>query len=270
MVLDIVMIIILALLYNSHVAAMSFHEIAGLAVFGLFIIHCLLNIKWVIGVSKRFFSSSLTAKARISYIIDLLLLVTFILMIISGICTSQALFPSETHGSVWRSVHHFCGAVSIILVGIHLGLHFTFISGMVKKIIRIRSAVIRRIIAMFLLLIVLSFGGYSIKTSSFTGWLTEPFSVQTKGGEEQTADGKTEEKSGGDMNDHSGKEGEKKDGAVNGNSNEEKHDDSAKTTDVSPAVIFNTIAEFLSIMILFATLTYYIEKISIQIKRKKP
>ncbi|MDR1699583.1 MAG: DUF4405 domain-containing protein, partial [Lachnoclostridium sp.] len=113
MVLDIVMLGILALLFNSHVAAMAFHEIAGLSLCGLFVIHCLLNIKWIISVSKRFFSKSLAIKVRIGYIVNLLLLVTFTFALISGINTSQVLFPSLAQGGIWRGIHHFCGAISI-------------------------------------------------------------------------------------------------------------------------------------------------------------
>ena len=290
MILDIVMIVILALLYNSHVAAMSFHEIAGLAICGLFIIHCLLNIKWIIGISKRFFSKSLALKVRIGYIVNLLLLVTFVFAVISGIQTSQVLFPADNHGSVWRGIHHFCGAISIILVGIHLGLHWGFISGMIKKVIRIKSAVIRKVVAMVLLVVVLSFGVYSISTSSFTNWIVEPFVTQVKTethteriGTEESTDTQTDnavdpEKSedgnvGGDMNDHTGREGENKprpstETENNGGNNgtETKHDDSTKTVETSPAIVFGTIAKFISIMGIFAALTYYIEKF---FKRKK-
>ena len=290
MILDIVMIVILALLYNSHVAAMSFHEVAGLGVFGLFIIHCLLNIKWITAISKRFFSKSLSLKVRIGYIVNLLLAITFIFEIISGISTSQVLFPAASHGSAWRGIHHFCGAVSIILVGIHLGLHWSFITGMIKKAIRIKSAVIRKVIAMVLLVAVLSFGAYSIATSSFTNWLREPFSTQTKDPSEhttnndltesettsdsQTTEESEEDKSGGDMNDHPPKDGETKaphpsTETANGESGTPtKHDDSTKTVDTSPAIVFGTIAKFISIMGIFAAITYYLEKILMRKKKK--
>ena len=292
MILDIVMVVILALLYNSHVASMSFHEIAGLGLFGLFVIHCLLNIKWITAISKRFFSKSLSLKVRIGYIVNLLLLVTFIFEIISGIQTSQVLFPADSHGSIWRGIHHFCGAVSIILIGVHLGLHWSFITGMVKKAIRIKSAVIRKVIAMVLLVVVLSFGAYSITTSSFTNWLVEPFVTQTKDPSEhttntdltetettsdsQTTENSEDEKSGGDMNDHSPKDGENKaprpsngTGNASGeNGTPKKHDDSTKTVDTNPAIVLGTIAKFISIMGIFAALTYYIGKLS-KLKKKE-
>ena len=120
--------------------------------------------------------------------------------------------------------------------------------------------------------------------------LKEPFSTQTKDPPEHTtnndltetettSDSQTTEKSedgkvGGDMNDHPPKDGENKaprpsDGTgSNGGNNgtETKHDDSTKTVDTSPAIVFGTIAKFISIMGIFAALTYYIEKF---FKRKK-
>ena len=251
--LDIVMFVILMLLYNSHVAAISFHEIAGLAICGLFIIHCLLNLKWIAGVSKKLFCKTLSLKIIIGYIVNLLLVVTFVFLVISGVQTSQFLFPADSHGSVWRGIHHFCGAVSIILVGVHLGLHWNFVLGMLKKAVRIKSAVIRKSIATGLLVCVLSFGAYNVAASSFTNWLVEPFvgasSAKAKGG-----------KSGGDMNDHPPKSGENK-SRPSAENNEPQHDGSTKTADTSLANIFGTIAKFTSIVGTFAALTYYTEKI---------
>lgn len=286
MILDIIMMVILAMLYNSHVAAMSFHEIAGLGVFGLFIIHCFLNLKWIVGISKRFLGKSLAPKVRIGYIINLLLAVTFIFVIISGICTSQVLFPSNSHGSVWRGIHHFCGAISIILVGIHLGLHWRFVSGMFKKIVPINDS-FRKIVAKILLVVVLSFGVYSIATSSFTNWLVEPFVTQVKdpsehiensssSGSRTGSDGSTsgklnDGKVGGDTNDHTGKGGENKviPSTEVEDTNSETHDDGAKTVETNAAIILGTIARFISIMGIFAAITYYLEKVFVRRGKKK-
>lgn len=181
--LDVVMAGILVLLYNSHAISMAFHEIAGLFLFGLFVIHCLLNRKWVTSITAKFFSKSIAPRVRFGYIIDLMLLVSFILIIISGISTSQVLFPSiaQAKDSPWRSVHHFFAALSIILVGIHLGLHWNFVTGMFKKAIRIPQKLAKPL-GIGLLLVVLVFGTYSIVTSSFTGWLAEPFIAISESG----------------------------------------------------------------------------------------
>ena len=248
MILDIVMIIALTLLYNSHVFTMGFHEIAGLGLFGLFVVHCLLNRKWIAAVSTRLFSKTLAAKLWAGYIVNILLSVTFVLIIISGIATSQVLFPYGAHNSIWRGIHHFFSAISIVLVGIHLGLHWSFVSGMFKKTVKIVDSA-RKPLAIILLLIVLVFGAYSIVTSNFTDWLTEPFVTQVK-------DSAAHNDSAG-----AGKSNEQKreDVKNNGTANvrQDKSGDSAKTVNVSMGSVFWTIASYLSIIAVFAALTHY-------------
>lgn len=210
-ILDVIMTVILVLLFNSHVFAMTFHEVAGLFIGSLFVIHCLLNKKWIAAITTKFFSKSLAPRIRFGYIIDLLLVISFLFIIISGIRTSQVLFPMLADGkdSPWRNVHHFFAAVSIILVGIHLGLHWDFVSNMFKKMLRIPQKVSKPL-SIALLTAALAFGVYSIATSSFTGWLTAPFTSAVK------SESNTDEKGSiPDSDTHTPKKGEHK---GNGNS----------------------------------------------------
>ena len=55
-ILDILMALLLALMYNKRALGIAFHEIGGLALCGLFIIHKLLNWKWIKAVSTGLFS----------------------------------------------------------------------------------------------------------------------------------------------------------------------------------------------------------------------
>ena len=157
---------------------------------------------------------------------------------------------------------------------------------MLKKVVRINSAIIRKVIAMILLVIVLSFGAYSITASSFTSWLTEPFVTQTKdSSERQTNNNRGEDRGAsnteksedgkvdGDMNDHTSKDSEDKETPIDDtehpdNRTDTKHDDSAKSVDTNPAIVVDTIAKFISIMGLFAALTYYFEKIFLRKKKQ--
>ena len=158
-ILDTIMAVLLVLLYNSHVFAISFHEITGLVLAGLFIIHCSLNRKWIAAITKKFFGKEVKARTRFVYIVDVLLLMAFASVIISGICTSQALFPAalENKDSAWRTVHHFSAAMSLILVGIHVGMHWSFITGMLRKIAVVPSR-ISRALGLVLLAAMLIFG----------------------------------------------------------------------------------------------------------------
>lgn len=266
--LDVVMAAILISLYNSHAFSMAFHEIAGLFLFGLFVIHCLLNIKWITAITGKCFSRSLAPRIRFIYIIDFLLLISFIFIIISGICTSQVLFPvADIKDSPWRDIHHFFGAISIILVGIHLGLHWNFVSSMFKKMIRVPQKVAKSL-SMVLLIIVLVFGVYNIATTSFTGWLTAPFITEAKSDANSGVKGNTS-----DTNAHTPKSGENKNGdnaetttlKTGEESNQGNSDKNAqveeKSPEGSPIVVVSTFATFMSIIGVFTLAGYYLDKL---------
>ena len=68
--LDLVLLILMILLYQKNIISMSFHEIGGLVLFGLFIIHLLFNRKWIKSITKRLFDKSIPIKTRISYILN--------------------------------------------------------------------------------------------------------------------------------------------------------------------------------------------------------
>ena len=256
--LDVVMTGVLVLLYNSHVFALAFHEIAGLILGGMFIVHCLLNGKWISSITGRFFGKGLAPRVRVGYIINFLLFVVFTAVIISGILTSQVLFPAATEkkDSIWRGIHHFSAALSIILVGVHLGLHWGFIAGMWKKAVRMPGQIAKPI-SLCLLAIILAFGCYSAATSSFGSWLAEPFAAaQVR--ENPTA---AESEKIGDETQHRPKAGERKDGAEHAGSDDSTHPaGEKKSVEGNPMMVAHTAATFLSMLGVFAALAYYIDK----------
>ena len=65
MILDIIMAVVLALMYNKRVLGMSFHEIGGIALCGLFIIHKLLNWQWIKAVTAGMFSRNTPARLKL-------------------------------------------------------------------------------------------------------------------------------------------------------------------------------------------------------------
>ncbi len=182
-VLDIIMSVLLVLMFNKNVISLNFHEIGGLFVGGFFLVHMLLNWKWIVAVSKRIFSKELSFKLRFGYIIIFLLLISVLLILISGIFISKIIFAGFFTSSInWKSIHYFSAACSLILVGIHLGLNWGFVMGMFKKFIKIPTTIATPI-SVIIVIAIVSFGAYSVVTSSFTRWISSPFSTsQLKGG----------------------------------------------------------------------------------------
>ena len=170
------MAVLLALLYNTHAVNLAFHEIAGLFIFGLFVIHCVFNAKWIKSVTKKLFGKKLPARTRFIYILDFLLVVSFLMIILSGIFISKELFPSISvaERGQWKSVHYFFSAISIILAGIHIGLHWKFVQAMSRKIFRIPGKILKPM-AVGAAIVLAAFGIYNLASGDFASWLGPVF-----------------------------------------------------------------------------------------------
>lgn len=174
--LDLVMLIVFILLIRKNNFGLVFHEIAGLVIFGMFLIHIVLNWRWVVNVSKKIFSSKLPKNLKFSGFLNLALLICFILIGISGIFISKIVFNISVGGN-WKVVHYFCTALVIVLLGIHLGVHGIMIIDVLKKSSRLSSKIFDSIFA-FITVVMIVLGCYSIETTSFKRWLSMPFNIQ--------------------------------------------------------------------------------------------
>lgn len=177
-ILDVVMVSLLVLMYEKYAISISFHELGGLAAVGLFVIHNGLNRTWITGITKRMFRRPLPARVRLGYALAVMLLITMTFIAVSGIMISKTIFTG-VYGDIafWRPAHYFASAVALVLVGIHLGLHWSFIRTMFARMFRVPRMIARPLVATFLVAGV-AFGAYSMVTSEFSGWLTHPFTTE--------------------------------------------------------------------------------------------
>lgn len=138
--LDIALIVVFILLMNSKIISLAFHEIAGLAIGAFFLVHKLLNLKWIKSVTKNIFGKKVTIETRIRYILDVLLLLGVYTIIISGIFMSQVLFPQATADNfTWRSIHTAFSYICIILIGLHIGLHWKWVMNGFSRMFKIKG-----------------------------------------------------------------------------------------------------------------------------------
>lgn len=256
-VLDIIMLVLLVLMFKKNVISMSFHEIGGLALIGLFVIHNFVNIKWIKAVFRSFFIAKLSGRTRTSAIINLFLAVVFILIGVSGV------FMLYGMAGLWKTIHYFCAGISIILMGVHLGLHWGLIKNVFVKH-RVNKAV-----STVLLIAVIVYGINGIVSTSFVRWLTMPFLVSehsdvgnevmhkpsNETGEEKDVDGITAATQSGNNNVQKGS------APVDGNH--------SKDGKISASNIFTTITSYFSIIILFAFITVIISNLYNNMKKRE-
>ena len=124
-IVDALMTIIFVLLMCRQITGVFTHEILGVAVIVLFIIHQILNINYYKGLLKGKYNRLRTAYL----IIDILLLIMMIVMIISAIFISQDVFKFLNLGNelIGRNLHNISVYTIYVLIGLHMGLHYNSI-----------------------------------------------------------------------------------------------------------------------------------------------
>ena len=114
-----------------------FHEWAGLTICLFFILHVVLDWKFVKGVTFRFFRK-LPARTRINYILDVLLLVGLMMVVWSGLPIARVIdfswmgFDRENM-RLWRLMHTSISTIVLVLAGLHLGLHWNWLMARLRR-----------------------------------------------------------------------------------------------------------------------------------------
>jgi hypothetical protein len=172
--LDLMMAVGLFSLFSVSAVGLAFHETVGLALFGAAVLHLTLNRKWIISLTRRFFSKNIPLKIRFSYVLSVLLLISFLIIIGSGITMSKFVFAGLFEEvDAFKSAHYFFSAFALLLIGIHAGLHWTFVKLMVGRIVKIPESVVKPLMAVMLMLIMVS-GTWGLMNSSFVAWIASP------------------------------------------------------------------------------------------------
>ncbi len=139
--LDAVMTILMIVLMNVSATGFFWHEALGLFILGLFAWHTALNWQWVTGVASSLFSDRLKTKTRFMFMLNALLLVCMGMTMTSGILISKSLFPfiQTTNSAAWSSLHSSFAYASLVLVSVHLGMHWKSIMGAFRRMFDLRT-----------------------------------------------------------------------------------------------------------------------------------
>ena len=172
--LDALMLVLLALMYKTRVISLSFHEIGGLALIGLFVIHHLLNARWIVSAMRRLFATGTPGMVRARFIVDALLLVSFVTVGVTGVLINKTLLAIRVVGNA-KTLHYFASAVSILLMGVHLGLHAGYLFG---KAFRAGANRIAKSATALVLAAMIVFGGFSLATTQFVSFLSAPMQAE--------------------------------------------------------------------------------------------
>ena len=116
------MYLLFALLMGQHLLAGAVHEYLGAGLFVCFFAHCAFNYRWY----KGLFKGKYTLRRSIWTAVNLLLLISFVVCILSSFMISGVVFRNIRLAGMMaagRKLHMVSTAWSFVLMSIHLGFH---------------------------------------------------------------------------------------------------------------------------------------------------
>lgn len=124
---DIIMSVLLLLLMGYPFWGSEVHEWMGILIFVLFVMHHVLNVHWFTHWKKGQYS----IYRIFVFLINIALLLIMVLQMYSGIVISRHVFDvSIGKAALGRRLHMVCAYWGFLLMGLHLGLHWKRIVGM--------------------------------------------------------------------------------------------------------------------------------------------
>jgi hypothetical protein len=122
--------------YEQSLTGVAVHEWLSLAFASALVIHLLLHWDWVVQVTLKFFRK-LFHSSRLNYLLNLALLIDFVLILLSGLLISRSVLPAlglqVASNPAWRFLHSSAADFSLLLIGLHLALHWKWILSTTKR-----------------------------------------------------------------------------------------------------------------------------------------
>ncbi|GHU84157.1 membrane protein [Spirochaetia bacterium] len=135
LIIDFMMTLLLLSAFDYRIAREAPHEWIGISIGALFILHNVINLHWY----KNIFKGKYHFKRVITTIVNLLLLVTMATLIISGLMQSRSVlaFLHLPGGMFLRQIHTTAAYCGLLLIAVHVGVHWEMIMNAFRKMFKI-------------------------------------------------------------------------------------------------------------------------------------
>ena len=156
---DIAMTAILLLLMTYELIGQVSHELLGIIMFVLFILHHILNSRW----TKNLIKGKYTALRTQQTVLVVLVLFSMAVSIFSGVMLSRHIFsflPSGNGLSFARNLHMLSAYWGFVFMSLHLGFHWNMIMGMAKRLTK-KPSVMQTWMLRIIALIIAGYGVYA-------------------------------------------------------------------------------------------------------------
>jgi len=129
--LDLTMFTAFLAVSNPRLTGNTLHEWLGAAFAAAIITHLLLHWNWVVQITRRFFQK-LFHQSRLNYVVNALFFIAMTATIFSGLLISKSVLATvgiqlDEASRGWKSIHALGADASLILLGVHVALHWKWI-----------------------------------------------------------------------------------------------------------------------------------------------
>lgn len=168
---DLLMTVVLILLMAYFLTEQEIHEWLGAGMLVLFVIHHVLNFKWLKALNRGKYTPYRVLQTALA----LLVLLCMLGSMLSGIWMSRYVFdflPTQGHMGLARTAHLLCAYWGFLLLSAHLGLHWGIMLGAARKAVgnkkpsALRTAVLRVLAA-----VISDYGVYAFFKHQIAGYL---------------------------------------------------------------------------------------------------
>ena len=144
LILDTILFLLFALLFQPRVGGLTIHEWVGFAAVPLVVVHVLCEWRWLAATMAKFKTAG-TWRLRIDFLLIVLLFVSFVVTAFSGAMTSLVALPSiglaTTDYEVWRRLHNEWQVYLLILTSMHIAMNWSWVLRTIQRHIFIRKTV---------------------------------------------------------------------------------------------------------------------------------
>ena len=154
-VVDVVMTVLFVVLMLPQQTGLAFHEIVGLSILLVVLLHLLLNRKWITSMTKKLFADQINKKDLYRYFLNAAILLGIVVVTVTGLMISAVVLPVGTYNHGIEAVHRIAAYGTGVLMLVHLGLHLKYLRAMFRKIVLdIGTSPVRRVLSGTMALVV--------------------------------------------------------------------------------------------------------------------
>ena len=152
------------------------HELFGIALFVLVIVHNVFNRRWYGGVTKR----RMDATRVVNLVTIVCLAIGMLVMLVTSLLVSRDLFPFTALSGAFsvREIHMFAGYWVLLIIAVHLGTRWEVVMNVFRATLGLQTPnVVRAWSAKILALVVSAWGVKSFSEMAFGAKLMLTYSL---------------------------------------------------------------------------------------------